>query len=535
MRLLPIGAALLAGALAPAPPPAAAGLDGDGSLCRYVEMELTPSGGLQLVAWIEDDAGNYVDTAYITRLTGTYGLGNRPGMMEFNSGPLWPYGRRTTTFPVWAHRHGLTWPRIIFQDEDEVDLSHAITQSSSESFYCRPIRPDEPMWDAQSCATAVFTDKGKLSDDEISRYPPRSDLVYDPTRDHGSVPMMSPLNPFDAVSRATPVGGQPFGLRWSIPSDLPDGSYVAWLEVSKEFDQNESYDHPSPVGIAWSEYGAAYRGQPSVLWRLPFEIRGDQAFAASATEYAGYGDPDGLDGAVREPDDTITTGVPGSGAGRLLLFEDDSGEMVRVALTAKSADDRIAPGGAGQLEVVDAGPNSVTLSFIAPGDDDQEGVVSSYEIRYRAGEPITEDDFEDANLAAVQLTPQEAGAVHTVAITGLLPSTNYYFGVRAVDECFNVGPVVALHAVTPRPEPDAVDACFVATAAYGSLLANEVAALRGFRDRFLRSNVPGELFVESYYTFGPALARLIEPSPTLRRAARSALAPLVERAASLSP
>ena len=102
-----------------APRPAAAQADPS---CRVVEMEMTPSEGLQIVAWLEDTDGNYVETVYITRTTGTYGLGNRPGIMEFNSGPLWPYGRRVTTFPVWAARHGMTFPLVLFQDEDDDNI-----------------------------------------------------------------------------------------------------------------------------------------------------------------------------------------------------------------------------------------------------------------------------------------------------------------------------------------------------------------------------------------------------------------------------
>jgi hypothetical protein len=46
----------------------------------------------QIVAWIEDASGTYVDTVFITQQTGSFGLGNRPGRFDFNSGPLWPYG-----------------------------------------------------------------------------------------------------------------------------------------------------------------------------------------------------------------------------------------------------------------------------------------------------------------------------------------------------------------------------------------------------------------------------------------------------------
>src|SRR5688572_11211087 len=82
---------------------------------RCADIAFTPAPKLQIVAWVETAAGAYVDTVYITQTTGRFGLGNRPGRYDFNSGPMFPYGRRTTTFPVWSRRHGLTFPPVIFQ------------------------------------------------------------------------------------------------------------------------------------------------------------------------------------------------------------------------------------------------------------------------------------------------------------------------------------------------------------------------------------------------------------------------------------
>ncbi len=498
--------------------------------CHVVQFEMTPSPDLQIVIWIEDEAGNYVDTAFITRLTGTYGLGNRPGMMTFNSGPGWPYGRRTTTFPIWAQKHGLDWPSVVFQNDDEQNLSHPLNQSSVEAFYCRPLRSTEAAWDTRTCASeAVYTDKGELDESTRSKYPPRSDLVRVPGIDHGTVGEMANLNPFDIVSRATPIGNEKYSINWAIPDGLPPGNYVANIEVSKEFDQNASYAYPSPVGIPWQDYGEPYRGQPSVLYRVPFELS-DVETSAATLDYAGYGDPDGLDGLVREPDTTITTGVAGSGAGRLLVTADGA-DTYRIRLHSRPGNDEIVPGGVGQFEVAAVTPSAITASFIAPGDDDQDGgTVTGYEVRYLAGEPITDDNFDDGTPAPVQISPLEPGTVHEFELQDLLPNTNYYIGVRAFDECLNQGPVEVLHVLTPTPEAGEVDACFIATAAYGSLLANDVTALRRFRDVALRSHLPGELAVEGYYTFGPLFARMIEPSETLRRAARAALAPAVETA-----
>ena len=59
------------------------------------------------------------------------------------------------------------------------------------------------------------------------------------------------------------------------PKDLVAGNYVMWVEVSKEFDHNETYSeaaYPSPTNIPWGDYGEAYRGQPSVVYRVPITV-----------------------------------------------------------------------------------------------------------------------------------------------------------------------------------------------------------------------------------------------------------------------
>jgi hypothetical protein len=64
-------------------------------------------------------------------------------------------------------------------------------------------------------------------------------------------------------------------------------------------------------------------------------------------------------------------------------------------------------------------------------------------------------------------------------------------------------------------------------------MANDVGMLRQFRDAILRNTVFGELAVESYYTFGPAVAGAIDPSDLVRATAREALGPLVRFAGSV--
>jgi len=72
--------------------------------------------------------------------------------------------------------------------------------------------------------------------------------------------------------------------------------------------------------------------------------------------------------------------------------------------------------------------------------------------------------------------------------------------------------------------------CFIATAAYGSYEAPTVKILRLFRDRILLTNLPGRLFVKSYYALSPPLAAVIADSPVLRGGVRILLLPVIAMA-----
>jgi hypothetical protein len=513
-------------------------------MCRVINVDFTPGGiaassegppiAPQIVAWIETSSGEYLQTIYITQQTGRFGLGNRPGRFDFNSGPAWPYGRRLTVFPVWSHRHGIMFPQVDFQSGGESALSHRFDESSPEFHFCRPLLPTEALWDAETCASTVYTDKGLFNSDnppKTSGYPPRSDVL--PTgMDSPSVQSYKQMNQFDAVAQATPRVGALTRVSWPMPADLAMGDYVLFVEVSLEQDFNSAYNpalpgFEAPSGISYGDYGVPYRGQPSVLYRVPFVVSNTQTLA-STDGYIGYGDPQGADGRIREPDTTITTGVPNTGASRLLLTS-DAGQMFRVRVDARPEPDFIAPGAPGEMVVATVDTRGATLSFLAPGDDDLTGVVKGYELRYVIDGQLGEDNFGFANELPFVADISPPGGEQLITLKNLLPETEYTIGVRAFDDCHNTSKLKVITFSTAPRRLGEVDACFVATAAYGSAMANDVDMLRRFRDNMLKQSVIGELAVQAYYTFGPPVAGVVGESDLLRSTARDLLAPLVER------
>jgi len=70
---------------------------GGGGCIRSVErLDLGP----QIAVWLESaDRTTFVDTLMVTNMTAARGIGNRPGIWNFLSGPLFPYGKRRMALP----------------------------------------------------------------------------------------------------------------------------------------------------------------------------------------------------------------------------------------------------------------------------------------------------------------------------------------------------------------------------------------------------------------------------------------------------
>ena len=127
----------------------------------------------------------------------------------------------------------------------------------------------------------------------------------------------------DAVTMATPAGAVPRTVQFLAPEDWEDGDYVAWVEVNVEGDYNDAFNdlsYPTPLSDRWDfwaqTYGYPYRGQPSVVYRLPFAL-GPVVEEHQTSEPAGYGTLHGESGDMFPIDASITddpVAAPGSGA-----------------------------------------------------------------------------------------------------------------------------------------------------------------------------------------------------------------------------
>jgi hypothetical protein len=73
--------------------------------------------------------------------------------------------------------------------------------------------------------------------------------------------------------------------------------------------------------------------------------------------------------------------------------------------------------------------------------------------------------------------------------------------------------------------------CFIATAAYGTPMAEEVEILREFRDEYLLTNPMGQALVDFYYRVSPPMADFINEHPSLKPIVRAGLVPAVAMSA----
>ena len=103
---------------------------------------------------------------------------------------------------------------------------------------------------------------------------------------------------------------------------------------------------------------------------------------------------------------------------------------------APTDNDLNPPAAVGGLAVATTTFHTVTLNWIATGDDGTVGRAGFYDLRY-ATSPITNATWGAATRALGEPGPKPAGSAETFAVSGLDPDTTYYFALRARDDMGN--------------------------------------------------------------------------------------------------
>jgi hypothetical protein len=122
------------------------------------------------------------------------------------------------------------------------------------------------------------------------------------------------------------------------------------------------------------------------------------------------------------------------------------------------------------------------------------------------------DDFGQCDVGNwTDITQVAAGTYHTV-------------GLKLDGTVVAAGGYVSCSLPTP---------CFIATAAYGTPMAQEIQVLREFRDKYLLNNPLGQALAGLYYRFSPPMAEFITEHPSLKPIVRVGLLPAVAMSATV--
>lgn len=186
---------------------------------------------------------------------------------------------------------------------------------------------------------------------------------------------------------------------------------------------------------------------------------------------------------------------------------------------------------------------SVVLTWEAVPDAD------AYRVYYGVADPAENNVEVPAGTTQHVVTGLANGTTYRFAVSAVARAT-YHVAVSVYDNTperheSELSPPASLAigddaesapsaALTATPAPLEAfppltdnDACFIATAAFGSKDAADVEILRAFRDRYLSTNAAGRWLVARYYALSPPAARWLERHAAWKPAVRIMLKPAV--------
>jgi hypothetical protein len=168
------------------------------------------------------------------------------------------------------------------------------------------------------------------------------------------------------------------------------------------------------------------------------------------------------------------------------------------------------------------GDYSITAEFEEIPAVQYDLTVSSTE-----GGSITEpgeDTFTHGEGTVVDLVAEAAEGYQFVEWTG---DVGTIADVNAAATNITIHNSYEITANFEENTPSPAGGCFIATAAYGTPMAEEIQILRDFRDKYLLTNLVGQTLVDHYYRNSPPIAKFITEHPSLKPIVRAGLMPAV--------
>lgn len=139
-------------------------------------------------------------------------------------------------------------------------------------------------------------------------------------------------------------------------------------------------------------------------------------------------------------------------AGYLPVIWSGPGNTIKyTTIDTNPSGDTTAPAAISNLARSNSTTTAVTLTWTAPGDDNNSGAASSYDLRYSSS-LITAANWGSATPASGEPVPQTAGTSQSMTISGLSANTTYYFAIKTSDEVNNVSGLSNVVSVTTESE-----------------------------------------------------------------------------------
>ena len=373
-----------------------------------------------------DDGATGTATSYDVRYsTSTITEGNWAAATQASGEPSPQAAGGGESFTVTGLSQGTTY-HFAIKTSDEVPNQSAISNvpnvativSASVSY-----QKGDGKGSVSEIDDAKFNDGGSAN----NNYGSTTDLEIDSGDKHSVIKFP---NIFGGGADQIPLGSVIISATLTLELFNPGDDPLVYQLIEGWVESQATYNDRT-TGVAWSDPGAGGTGshKASADGSLPAGSSGTQSVDVT-TSVQNWSDGEVNEGWVLE--DTGSDGV-----------DIRSSEYATVAdrpmlsVTYVPGGDQTAPNTVTDLATGTLTESSVQLTWTAPGDDGATGTATSYDIRYSTS-PITAGNWATATQASGEPAPQVGGSGESFTVTGLSPTTLYYFAIKTSDEIPNV-------------------------------------------------------------------------------------------------